>query len=216
MQQDSTAKATGFPETHRLFCALWVRKQPKGHTGAPGQLSFFQPLPVCRLECVASMVWKESGLWTRKPSRGKQASGTPTCSQTAQALHVFFGLWVSPLSRGPSPSPLSLPPARVPIWHTFLVLGTAWGFLRTVQRGRWQLRPDCNPGLLAVVQWNQRHLGSARMQVQSPAQHIGLRIWHCCSCSLGHNYGLDLIPGLGPARAAGWPKKKEKKKRLQP
>ena len=40
-------------------------------------------------------------------------------------------------------------------------------------------------------------LGSARMQVQSPAQHRGLRIRHCCSCGCGHNGGPDLIPGPG-------------------
>lgn len=33
------------------------------------------------------------------------------------------------------------------------------------------------------------------MQVQSQAQHSGLRIWHGRSYGLGHNYGLDLIPG---------------------
>ena len=47
------------------------------------------------------------------------------------------------------------------------------------------------------------HLGSAGMQVQSPARHSELRIWCCLDC----NYGLDLIPGLGPPNAMGQPKK---------
>lgn len=37
-----------------------------------------------------------------------------------------------------------------------------------------------------VAKLNGRHLGST-----------GLRIQHCCSHSLGHDCGSDLIPGLG-------------------
>ena len=39
------------------------------------------------------------------------------------------------------------------------------------------------------------------------APHNGLRIQHCCSCSIGHNCSLDLNPGLGTPYAAGQPKK---------
>ena len=55
----------------------------------------------------------------------------------------------------------------------------------------------------------QQHLGSARTQVGSLARHSGLWIWHCRSCSLGRNYGSDLIPGLGTSCAAGQPKKEK-------
>ena len=40
-------------------------------------------------------------------------------------------------------------------------------------------------------------LGSAGMKVLSPAQHSGLRIHCCSSCSLGPNCGSDLIPDPG-------------------
>ena len=35
---------------------------------------------------------------------------------------------------------------------------------------------------------------AAGMQVWSPAQGSGLRIWHCYSCGLGRNSGSDSIP----------------------
>ena len=43
-----------------------------------------------------------------------------------------------------------------------------------------------------------------------PSQHRGLRIQRCCSCALGLNYGLDLIPGLGTPYAAEQSIKKKK------
>ena len=48
--------------------------------------------------------------------------------------------------------------------------------------------------------------------VQSPAQHSGLRIQHCCSCGISHSSGLDSIPGLGTSicQGFGWGKKREK------
>ena len=56
-------------------------------------------------------------------------------------------------------------------------------------------------------------LWSPEMQVRSPPQQNRLRIRHCHSCGVGHNYGLDLMPGLGTPYATGWPKKREKKKK---
>ena len=47
------------------------------------------------------------------------------------------------------------------------------------------------------------------MQVRSPAQHSGLRIWRCHSCGIVCNCGLDLIPVLGTPYATGWPKRKK-------
>ena len=41
----------------------------------------------------------------------------------------------------------------------------------------------------------------------------GLKILRCHCCSIGHNCGLNLIPGLGTPSAMGQPKKKKKKKR---
>ena len=68
-----------------------------------------------------------------------------------------------------------------------------------------------NPGIPAVAQWDQRHLGSAGMQVWSPG-YGGLRIQHYHCCGLGRNYGSDLIPGLGAPHALWQPKKEKKKK----
>ena len=48
-----------------------------------------------------------------------------------------------------------------------------------------------------MTQWELWRLGNAGMQVRSLAWYSGLQIWCRCSCVLGHNYGLDLIPGLG-------------------
>ena len=61
-------------------------------------------------------------------------------------------------------------------------------------------------GVPAVAQQDQGHLGYAGTQVQSLAQHGGLRI--CSSCGLGPNHGWDLIPDRGTPYAEGWPKKK--------
>ena len=66
-----------------------------------------------------------------------------------------------------------------------------------------------------MEQWDWWHLGSAgSQQVQSPAQHSALGIRHCCSCSLGHDCGLDLISGSRTPYAVGQPKMKRKKKKV--
>ena len=74
----------------------------------------------------------------------------------------------------------------------------------------------CNPfsqtflklwGAPTVMQQGQWWLGSAGMQVPSPAQHSGLGIRCCHSCSLVR-LGSDLIPGHGAA-------KKKKRKTLE-
>ena len=54
---------------------------------------------------------------------------------------------------------------------------------------------------------------SAGTQVQSPAWHSGLRVWHCRICGLGGNCGSDPIPGLGTPYVEGWLKKEKKKKK---
>ena len=59
------------------------------------------------------------------------------------------------------------------------------------------------------VQQDQKHLWSTGTQVQSPAQHSGLRIWCCHSCGVGCNCSLDLIPDLETPYAKRWPKKKK-------
>ena len=48
-----------------------------------------------------------------------------------------------------------------------------------------------------MVQWDWWCLWSARMQVQSLAQHSGLWIQHCCSCSTGRNCISNLLSGPG-------------------
>ena len=55
-------------------------------------------------------------------------------------------------------------------------------------------------------------LRSTGIQVQSQAQRSGLRILHCCSCSLGLDCSSDLTPGPGTPYAWWWPKKKKKRK----
>ena len=62
-----------------------------------------------------------------------------------------------------------------------------------------------------MAQWDQQHLGNSGLQVRSLAWHSGSRIWHCCSCGLGHDCGLDLIPSLGTLHGAA---KKKKKNRI--
>ena len=62
-----------------------------------------------------------------------------------------------------------------------------------------------------MAQWDQWHLWSFGMQVQSPAQYNGLRIWGCRSYNLGHNCSSDLIPGLGILFALRQPKKGRKR-----
>ena len=69
----------------------------------------------------------------------------------------------------------------------------------------------CISGVPAAAQLNQWHLGSTGTQVQSPAQHSGLRIQCCRSCGLGCNCGLNPDPGPETPHASGWPKRKKKK-----
>ena len=65
-----------------------------------------------------------------------------------------------------------------------------------------------------MAQQDQWCLGSPGMEVRFPAQHSGLRISHCHSCSIGHNYGWNLIPGPGlPLPCSSQKKKKKKKKK---
>ena len=54
-------------------------------------------------------------------------------------------------------------------------------------------------GVPSVAQWDCQSLRRAGTGVQSPAWHSGSRIQR----SLGCNYGLDLIPGLGTPYATG-------------
>ena len=58
------------------------------------------------------------------------------------------------------------------------------------------------------------HLGSSGTRVRSPAQHSGLRIRCCHSCSFGGSCGLNLISGLETSichEAAKKEKRREKK-----
>jgi len=57
------------------------------------------------------------------------------------------------------------------------------------------------------VQWDQRCLCSSRTQAQFLTQCSG--IWHSHSCNIGHDWGSDLIPGLGTPYASGQPKKRK-------
>ena len=44
-----------------------------------------------------------------------------------------------------------------------------------------------------MAQWKRTQLGTMRLQIRSLASLIGLRIWHCCGCGVGHRWGLDLV-----------------------
>ena len=60
------------------------------------------------------------------------------------------------------------------------------------------------------MQWDQWHLGSVGMQDRSPAEHSRLKLLCFHSCSLGHSFSSELIPGLGIPYAVGRPKEKNK------
>ena len=75
----------------------------------------------------------------------------------------------------------------------------------------WHVKIQSTLGGPDVVQWDLWHFGSTGIQVCSLAQHSQLRIQCCCSCILGHNCGLDLIPGPGTSYAAGQPKMGEER-----
>ena len=68
-------------------------------------------------------------------------------------------------------------------------------------------------GVPAVAQWDRRPLGSTGTQAGSLTWHSGLRIWHCSSCGLGLNYGLDLIPGLRTPYTMGQSKKEKEREK---
>ena len=51
------------------------------------------------------------------------------------------------------------------------------------------------------------HYCKMGLEVRSPAQHSGLRIWCCSSCSWDHDCSSDVIPGPGTPYAVGRPKK---------
>ena len=56
-----------------------------------------------------------------------------------------------------------------------------------------------------MAQWDQRHLGSAGVRVWSLAWQsgLGLRIQHCCSCSLGRDCALIWSPAWESPCAVG-------------
>ena len=61
----------------------------------------------------------------------------------------------------------------------------------------------------------QGGLAAASLQHQDPGSIPGLaqwvrRIWRCCSCSIGHNCGLDLIPVWELHMPPGRQKRKQK------
>ena len=85
-------------------------------------------------------------------------------------------------------------------------------FLKEINIQTFLIKTKEHHGVPIVAQWDWWHLCSSRMQVGSPAQHCGLKMQHCCSCSTGHNCSSDWIPGLGIPYAVEWPPKKTTKK----
>ena len=70
-------------------------------------------------------------------------------------------------------------------------------------------------GVPTVAKQDQWCFVSTESQVQSLAQHSGLRFWCCRSCGLGCSCGLDLIPGPGALYAPGGRKKERKKEKRE-
>ena len=70
-------------------------------------------------------------------------------------------------------------------------------------------------GVPAVAQWDLWRLWSAGMQVRSRAQHSGLRVRCCHSCSVGHNCSPDLIPGLETPYSSGQQKNNNKNLKIE-
>ena len=69
---------------------------------------------------------------------------------------------------------------------------------------------NIHTGVPTVMQQDQQCLWNTGTQVQSLTQDSGLKTWHCHSCSVGCNCGLDLIPGPGTPYASGQPQKRIK------
>ena len=67
--------------------------------------------------------------------------------------------------------------------------------------------PSPGPGI-----WQARHTCrlNEKCAMEFPLWHSGLRTWYCHSCGLGHNCGLDLIPGPGTSCLECGKKKKKK------
>ena len=67
-------------------------------------------------------------------------------------------------------------------------------------------------GVPAVPQWVSDLACLCGSFGFKPAQHSGLRIQNCCSCAIGHSYGLDLIPGPGISICCGCGQKRRRRK----
>ena len=95
-----------------------------------------------------------------------------------------------------------------PPWITKLWLVRHWNIRKHIIK-------NVRFGFPAVAQRDLWHLGSDEMQIRSLTGYSGLRIRCCHSLGLGHNWGSDLITGLGIPYAMGWPKKGKKKKKKE-
>lgn len=71
------------------------------------------------------------------------------------------------------------------------------------------------PGILLWCDKNQQPLWSTGMLIQSLAEHMGLRLQRCHSCSIGHKCSLDLMPGHSHASGAVKKEKKKKKEKTR-
>ena len=54
---------------------------------------------------------------------------------------------------------------------------------------------------------------AVEVRVLFPAQHSGLKIWHCHSCGIGCSCSSDLIPGPGTSICHGSGQKPNQKKK---
>ena len=92
---------------------------------------------------------------------------------------------------------------RYPICKMGIITAT------TSQGNCTQNNPNQNTflGVPTVAQQDQQRPWSAGTQVQSLAWHSILRIWHCCTCSIGCIWSSDLITGPGIPYPMGQTKK---------
>ena len=125
------------------------------------------------------------------------------------------------------------------LWITHHVHSPSWRLLNPLNSGLYTMRlvwslyaPEgkqkCNISIILIFKkfpvWEYTlwcngisSIGRARLQVQSPAQHSGLRIWHFCPLwlRLQLRLGTDLWPGNSICHRAAKMEKKKKNSQFE-
>lgn len=133
-----------------------------------------------------------------------RGSGLPSSSSQASAEALGSGGWVMAFLTGRAP--------RCPSAQAVHIAGLGVGAPEPTCLTRRQnpvsnVKVPAQGGwLMELLLWRNRiggHLGSAGTG-SVPGRPCGLRTRPCTSCSLGHDWGLDRIPGPGTPHASGW------------